>query len=593
MPLPARPPAGKNESAVEIIMNNRKNTIILVVIILAAVAYFSAIFNRGMDVIDEGWFIHKAQMIIDGLVPYRDHFAVVNPGSLYLQAAILHLSGGMVISLRIFALLEAIAVILVAYGITRSFLKPPYSYIAPVILIPWNLFVFYRSANYSVDCTLVAMLCLLAIIEFEKRGSRLWLAAAAACAGLAFIIKQNVGGVVIIFTLFAILFIPDPEGRAYGLKTRIFRIFWAGALTCIPLLAFVIYFFMEDALPEFFRLTVMRSLMAKKTWILGQLTNSILFVILPLSAYTLSVGCFFHFIRKWLDAGKRGKAWVAISLIVLAHVAAATAVIYRLGLVFEWTVFTGVVPLIAFGLAILHLIGDAALQGHERMSMKLTLAFTILLYAVNMMTGMSFAHTIIAFSVSVLVFGYVMEVLVRKWSAVLPRLGPAFLWASIALAGLMGFIPALTNKPIMFFGQQPIVGSTEPVDLPEMKGMRVTAELKQEMESIYAVTEKYTAPGEAILVFPLGSFYYYITDRPAPYFLECFFYQYFFAEEQDEAIESIKSKKVRLVFLPVRGKGVDQQMEALYLRKIFAYIYDNFRAGPVCGRYQAFFRKDA
>ncbi len=562
----------------------------LVLILIVAGVYFSLIFNRGINVVDEGWSLHKAQMICHGQLPYRDNFYMVTPGSIYLQAALLGLSGGKVIAVRFYALFQALVSVLLAFFIVRSFQRRPYVYIAPILFIPWNLLVFYRCAHYNVDSNFFALLTLFFLIAYERRMSRVWFFLSALSAGLTFTFKQNIGAVMVLFTLYAVFTHHGRKEELDKLSDRLIRALWAGLIMCLPILGFSIYFAIENALLDFGRSAILYALLQKKGWVIEQVIFSVKLWLLPMGLYIFFICLFFHYFRKWLEAGRRAWARGWLAAMFFLHAVVIGALIYHTGLIFDWTVFTAIIPLIVMGLTFLLSRRDPLLSGSIRRCLNLTLAFAAFIYLVNILSGIGFIHTVIGFYCSLLLLGYVLETLLRRWSRLLPYLAPGFLWAAVLVVGLIGFVHLITNRPEMFFAHEPIVSSRSAVNFPALRGIRVTEELKQEIEEIYWLVEAETAPEEPILILPLGSFYYFLTERPPAFFMQFFFFELSFAHQQAEVIQALEDQDVRLVLIPTRSGDLGHQLDAGYLQEIYAYIFQNYRAGPICGRYQVFLR---
>jgi hypothetical protein len=571
------------------VKNTNREVKWLFIIIIAAGIYFSLIFNRGINVVDEGWILRKAQMILHGRLPYRDNWCMIGPGSIYIQAGLLALSGGKIIAVRFYALFQALASVLLAFFIVRSFQRPPYMYIAPILFIPWNLLVFYRGAHHNVDSNFFVLLTLFFMILYERRLSRVWFFLSALSAGLTFIFKQNITVVMVLFMLYAVFSHPSRDGQGYLLTDRLVRAFWAGVIMCLPLLGFSIYFAIENMLLDFYRFTILGPFSLEKKWWIAQMIF-LLRMLSPIILYSFLIGIFFHYLGTWLDAGRKAWARAWLVVVLFLHAGIISARIYSGDLTFHWPSFTTIIPLIVIGLTFGLSCRDPLLTGFSRRSLNLTLVFTALIYLINISSGASFAHTVIEFYCSLLLFGYVIETLLRHWSQILPFLAPGFLWAAVVLIGLIGFVPAITNRPEMFLAQEPILSSRSTVNLPALRGIRVTEELKRDIKEVYQVVNTETAPGEPIFVFPLGAFYYFLTERPTPYFHDFFFFEYFFASEQAEVIRALEDQKVRLVLLPTKSGHLGSQLDAGSLQEIYAYIFQNYRAGPICGRYQVYLR---
>ncbi|MGQ9517305.1 MAG: ArnT family glycosyltransferase [Anaerolineae bacterium] len=148
---------------------------------------------------DEGTYAFSAQLFLQGQLPYRDFFATMPPGGMYMMAAVLglfyrpwgSLEGFM--ALRYATVVYGVMTILVVYAIGRRLGGWPAGLLAAAVLAVDGIVVGQdRRAMLETPMNLFSALAVWAYLEaaLRERASRRWLVLAGAFSTIAVMIKS-------------------------------------------------------------------------------------------------------------------------------------------------------------------------------------------------------------------------------------------------------------------------------------------------------------------------------------------------------------------------------------------------------------------
>jgi hypothetical protein len=177
------------------------NTVWPICLLLACLALEASVLRRGIDDLDEGYFVQQGARVLYGQVPYRDFLSLYTPGLAYLHAGLFAVTGGpSLVAPRALSLFARAALALLLFVLARPLVRNVWWAAVPGVLlllalddapVRWEPHPGWLSTFFA----LVAVWCL------THRPSTRWLLAAGAAAGLAYAFKQNTG----VFILAAIL----------------------------------------------------------------------------------------------------------------------------------------------------------------------------------------------------------------------------------------------------------------------------------------------------------------------------------------------------------------------------------------------------
>jgi hypothetical protein len=185
---------------------------VALVLTLVPVLIEAALFQVGIDDLDEGFFAQQAMRLLQGQLPYRDFESLYTPGLLYLHAALFEALGGpSVLAMRFLSLAARAGLVLLLYVIALPLVprRPLLAALpgAVVLLLfdsapdRWEPHPGWLSSFFAV----LAAWC------FAHPPSRWWLLAAGAAAALTYLFKQNTGVYIMGALLIAGVLLRDPR----------------------------------------------------------------------------------------------------------------------------------------------------------------------------------------------------------------------------------------------------------------------------------------------------------------------------------------------------------------------------------------------
>jgi hypothetical protein len=204
------------------------STVWPIALVVAALACEAATLHRGIDDLDEGYFVQQAVRVFHGQVPYRDFESLYSPGLAYVHAGLFAITGSpSLLAPRVLALAARAAIAVLLYVMARPLVRRPIWAAAPALVlllgiddapVRWEPHPGWLSTLFG----LLAAWCL------SHQPARRWLLAGGAAAALAYVFKQNTG----VFILAAILV-------WYGRRRAIAPLLTFGAVTALWLIPLV------------------------------------------------------------------------------------------------------------------------------------------------------------------------------------------------------------------------------------------------------------------------------------------------------------------------------------------------------------------
>src|SRR5262249_48472263 len=125
---------------------------LLPAVALIALACHLPVLDRGFALFDEGYFLALADDVNRGRVIYRDTYLDAPlPGAIYLMAAWLRFVGGPVWHSRLFVLVIAVLLIVLAPRIGRELLPLGWTAALAVLLVCYRFWAFphWQLAHYA------------------------------------------------------------------------------------------------------------------------------------------------------------------------------------------------------------------------------------------------------------------------------------------------------------------------------------------------------------------------------------------------------------------------------------------------------------
>lgn len=166
-------------------------------VVLGAVAFVSAYgtlrWLQPMPIdVDEGLTLTGGWQVSQGLVPYRDWFDFVTPGSFYLVGAVMYFFGPSLAAVRIVSVLLALATAAVLDRLVAIF--SPRGWHRAVVLAVWLLLqVFFPLINHSQYAQLASIVAAYALLQAWRQPRWRWFAGAGAATGVTMWLLQTRG----------------------------------------------------------------------------------------------------------------------------------------------------------------------------------------------------------------------------------------------------------------------------------------------------------------------------------------------------------------------------------------------------------------
>jgi hypothetical protein len=167
----------------------------LISILGLTLLYHLFFFNRSFP-IQEGWFSLYAKYLEMGRMPYRDFYLFLPPLYPLKIEALMRLFGDGLLVFRVYALVERLLVVALAYRLFLKFATPRTAFLATF----FSLFLYAGAPvdviySYYQTCLLLSLLAGHFMLQAVEKDSWpwMWISLSGFMAGLAFMCKQSTG----------------------------------------------------------------------------------------------------------------------------------------------------------------------------------------------------------------------------------------------------------------------------------------------------------------------------------------------------------------------------------------------------------------
>ena len=188
-------------------------------VLLVSLFHLGRVYNRGFNLLDEGFVLHVAERVMQGQVPYRDFFTQLTPGAFLALAAVFAVTGPSVLAGRWVTVVIGLLITALLYLGGRRVLSRPTAALTALAFPVWGIGQGWFYPNYSwfalAGC-MVALECTLRAVapsptrgagsgqpgrpgrpsprtDSSARPALLWAAGAGLACGVAAFCKQNMG----------------------------------------------------------------------------------------------------------------------------------------------------------------------------------------------------------------------------------------------------------------------------------------------------------------------------------------------------------------------------------------------------------------
>ncbi len=195
---------------IELLMSNQRYKLFEVVLLFAGLLYYLVFFNKGLVLFDEGYFVHAADRILSGEMPYKDFSLQYAPAYFYVLALLFKIFGSSIIAERFFAVAMCLAILAVTFLILNKLRANSY----PVIFLSFLCVIAYgyplmNIANIMWANVLTALLTVLVYLHWHSSNERrgyMYLIIMGTLLALSLCLKQNIGLVCFLVCNFLVLF---------------------------------------------------------------------------------------------------------------------------------------------------------------------------------------------------------------------------------------------------------------------------------------------------------------------------------------------------------------------------------------------------
>jgi len=203
----------------------RRRALVEASVVVAVAALIAAVYlsfaHYGFDVLEEGYFLHSAQRLLEGELPYRDFNTPYTPGVFYVYAWVIEHFGSNVVLLRSIQVVARFALMLALYVAGRQVTSPFYAALPPALIIGMDTVPGVWSLHPGWLTTPCALLAVIAIARYTRGGGVWWLALTGVAAGVGFAFKQNLAAYGLMAALWLLVvcerrLLPLPWGRHVG-----------------------------------------------------------------------------------------------------------------------------------------------------------------------------------------------------------------------------------------------------------------------------------------------------------------------------------------------------------------------------------------
>ena len=200
------------DTTMDYLTSHRRDIVFALLTLIPAAVWMILIFNK-LPVSSEGWYVTYGEMILSGMVPYRDFELVFPPLYTYMMTGYLAVFGGSLISFRILGVVLYLALTAIIYLIFRQVSSPWIASVctvlsvfimqSEVVFVAYDYIRFYDLFNY------LGILILVRLIVRRMRGEPVnterQLFLAGIMFGLSILMRQTSGILVVVYTIIFLL----------------------------------------------------------------------------------------------------------------------------------------------------------------------------------------------------------------------------------------------------------------------------------------------------------------------------------------------------------------------------------------------------
>ncbi len=574
-------------------------------LLLAAGFFYFLFFSRfGIDVDDEGFHLYVSNLILKGLVPYKDFILHVTPLSFYLQALVFKIFAPTVMIGRLTVVFLGVLITWLLFRISKNITRSDYfAAISSVLFIFWGV-PQIRHPWYGWYGLASGLAFLYFYLKYLDSGDYAYLFFAGLFCGATFLIKQNLG-MACLWSYIVFLFIGKGLSKIFKKQA----IFILGVLCAAG--PCIYYFAIKQALPEFLYYVFRFAAFSAK----GRLIFNPFPHVKSASLIILTV----FFLFAWLlynyfwGGARWKKAFLFLSLSLISSIIVLMAIfviqinnvdsIYILDRI-KMGAVNGF-----FNLAMLSVIFSIFFIAKKIFQKRynsewdsgflLIALFSIFYIWASLCISRDHLHLVLGMPPAYALLSFMcyegvqrlQEYLVRRNKDVMAAKRYAnFVVCAFPLVFIsyFGFFTALKNEGFRSISR-PIVNMRSELKLPRARGIMVTKEDKDMIEGIDNFIESHSLKDERIFDTCKSSLFYFLSDRVHPSFYYILHTDLFRPDKQDDVINDIIRYNIKLAITQKNvWDGLDRHVNETYnplTFKILRYMRDNFKKEGQFGSY--------
>lgn len=523
--------------------------------------YSLQFYDRGLNLLDEGFILQHSKRIFDGQIPYKDFFTLTSPGAFYTQALLMKAFGLQVIVGRWAMVILASTTAAVLYLMARRLVNPIFALVPGVLFVTRSLsppLIFPSYSWYALACVLLFCVMLDRYVISGRRG---WLYAAGFTLGAAAFYKQNyaVYTLAAVVAFYILLFVIRPDVASvrswrpleYG-RARIGELATIGAVALLTISPLMLYLLFAGAIGDAYKDTVY----------------------VPLFVFTGEVGVPYPAMLPMIPEGLSRAELIGWGFRLLALL----------------PILVQIVVLVAL---LAKRVTGGIRERHATLALQCCVAFFIWL---TVFPRADTAHLQNAVGPSFLLFAWLLAGLAGRARILLNRgLLPSVAYVPVTLLALLP-VAILAGTGTMFaqdfaHERQYEVSSALADGKGRADGIYVSEEEWQDVEAVDDAVEALSDPGDSILVVPWPVAFYFISERDNPGYNDLLIPANLLPEHRQAVVDAVSARDVQLIVYRV-GWDVNDKTFAENEPCLHKFVTDNFMLNREHGEFKFYFRDE-
>ena len=205
----------------------------------SASAYLYTILHVFWGYGDEGLVLYGSQLVLEGVLPYRDFFEVFGPGSFYWNAFFFKLFGINLYTARTLLLITGVTLALLPIWMTRRIHRGPFELLPAVFLFLVSIPI-WPACSHHWDSNLFFFISFVMVLLWQDTENSFYLAMTGIFCGLTYFFLQQKGLLLLLSLTLSILIINYLKENKMKIIFNI--ILFVGCFSAIILTVFIFFY---------------------------------------------------------------------------------------------------------------------------------------------------------------------------------------------------------------------------------------------------------------------------------------------------------------------------------------------------------------